>query len=81
VDGVIRCRGGGFNREGGSMDGATRTVGRVKVCKVDGEYRVKVWDARGVRWESADYFTADREDAMGTAALMTSPRADGAPAV
>lgn len=50
--------------------GEQRTVGKVKVVRVEGEWQVRVWDASGRRWEAADYFASDRADAEGTARLM-----------
>lgn len=37
----------------------------------NGEYRVQFYNHRGVHMDASDYFTDDREDAIGTAKLMT----------
>ncbi len=47
-----------------------RRIVTVKIVKRDGEYVCKAYDQHGKRWAECDYFTSDREDAIGTAKLM-----------
>lgn len=47
-----------------------RKVVTTKTVKKDGEFQVKAYDQNGKRWPECDYFTTDKEDAIGTAKLM-----------
>lgn len=38
-----------------------------------GEWVVRAYDENGKRYPAADYFTTDRNDAVGTAAAMMNP--------
>jgi len=45
-------------------------ITRTKIVKRDGEYIVRAYNAQGQRLPLSDYYTNDRADAEGTAALM-----------
>lgn len=47
-----------------------RKITTTKTVKKDGEYQVKAYDQHGKRWPEADYFTNDKQDAIGTAKMM-----------
>jgi hypothetical protein len=47
-----------------------RKVDRTRIVKFEGEYIVKAWDEKGVRFPEADYFASDKSDAEQTAKRM-----------
>ena len=48
----------------------TRFVTQTSLKKIHGEYQVLAYDQYSNRFEAADYFTNDYEDAVNTAAEM-----------
>lgn len=49
-----------------------RHITKTRLKKFEGEWIVLAYDQHGERFEEADYFASDKEDAKATAKLMVN---------